>query len=447
MIGTNNEIERSILGAIILEGWAYEVVCNNLKPEIFENTKHQHVYKAIEEVSKKNISIDILTVCQELKNMGKLESIGGGFYVSELTNNVASPANIKEHVAIITQDYLKRALLHHCNVTISKLSERNIDIFEVFEETTNKIKCILDDVTTYNKAFDTFDSMAYDFVQELNDKKSGIIPPSKSTGLKEIDKYGGLNNSDLIYIGARPGMGKTAFMLKMARHCVLIENKPVGFITLEMTSKQLLTRIIASETEINSENIRAGNLTDLEINNIHYKLKNLSENNNILYIDDSVRDFHMIKNKIRQMVKKLKCEEIFVDYLGLIDCDTYQNKQDKLEFMSKEFKMLAKELNVPLIIGSQLSRKIEDRPINDRFPRMSDLRDTGALEQDADQIIFLFRPDYYEVDSITIDGNEINTRGKCFVGYGKNRHGAAETKLVGFKSTTTDFFDLNREEF
>lgn len=434
------KIETAVLGAIILESWAFDMVNGDLKWYCFEDEKNQLIYKAILSLKERKDGVDYLTIAKELKNSGNYETVGGMPYISGLTDRVSSPANIETHARLIIQNYLQRKIKEICQYGLIKISDRGIDVFDIFEELKSKLDNSISDVSG-NKAFDTIESLAGPFLQEINDKKNNIIPPAITYGLFEIDKYGGANNSDLIYIGARPGMGKTAFIIKALRHCVFELNKPAGVFSLEMNSYQLLRRIASAECQINGEDLRTGNVTDHQINEIHKRINELKKAP--LYIDDKTTDIDMLISKAKKMKRDHKIEELIIDYLGFITARGYENnKNAEITHISRKLKGLAKDLDIPVICLAQLSRSIEERKLEDRFPRLSDLRDSGSIEQDADQVLFLFRPDYYGVDKFFLNGREIYTKGRCFISYAKNRHGVIETKLVGFRGEFTEFYNL-----
>lgn len=439
MDDTYQEMENAVLGAIILENWAFDEISADLKPYCFNSEANQHIYQAILDIKAEKGNIDYLLISEKLKAKGLLETVGGGFYIMSLTNKVASASNIESHARLVIEAYLTRKVKEICQRGLIKLSERGIDILEVYEDLKNQIDSSVSDVSG-NKSFDTIGSISSEFLLDIQNKKDGIIPPSINSGLTEVDKYGGFNNSDLIYLGARPGMGKTAFVIKVLRNCALTLKKPCGIFSLEMTSTQLLRRIASVECRINGEELRTGKVSDYQMNQLHARMQEL--NKAPLYIDDKTNDIDMIKNKAKKMKRLHKIELLVIDYLGFIKAKGFRDKNTEITHISRELKELAKELDIPLLVLTQLNRNIEARPLKDRFPQLSDLRDSGSIEQDADQVMFLFRPDYYEVDTFFLNEVELDTKGKCFVSYAKNRHGVNETKLVGFRGEFTEFHNL-----
>jgi len=387
------ELENAVLGAILLESEALELVSSDLKPYCFIADANKHIFQAIIDLKEENEKIDILTVSLKIRSKGLLESMPSNGYIPSLTNNIASASNIESHARLIIEGYLVRKVSEICTQGLIKINDRDYDIFDVYEDLKSKFDNAINDVTG-NKSFDTIESIGDEFLQETNDKKNGLIPKGLPIGLKDLDKYGGFNKSDLIYFGARPGMGKTSFLIKAATNCAFVLNKAVGIFSIEMKSKQLLTRIAAIDCQINSEDLRNGNISDKQINDLHKRINDLKKSK--LYIDDKSRELSVIMSQARRMVKRHNVEEIYIDYLGLIRSKGFKDEYSLLNYVSSELKNLAKELNIPIIVFFQLNRDIEKRPIEKRNPLMSDARGSGAIEQDADQMGMLFRPEYYE---------------------------------------------------
>lgn len=428
------ELEEAVLGAVILERDAYYSVNNILKQDHFYKEQNQLIWKAITTLSNEKTPIDALTISQQLKKTNELEIVGGGYYVMSLTNNIATSANIVTHARIVVQQYIKREIIRLSTLAIANGYEDSTDCFELMESIRKELNILENDVIS-DKDFDTIEKIGDDFLKELEEKRSGLTPPMITSGLREIL---GFANSDSILVAARPGMGKTAFLLRCVREN-LKNNINQGVFTLEMTSKQLLLRIASAECEIDSENLRDGKLTNEEMNKLHLRINELKKSK--LYIDSTASiDIDILCNKARKMKRDYNIQILFIDYLGLITTTKYEGqKTNEVGYVSRKLKQLAKELDIPILPLVQLSRKIEDRKPEDRMPRLSDLRDSGDLEQDADQVIFLFRPQYYGMQSFFIGGNEIDVRGKAFIEYAKNRHGSTLTAMVNFIGKYTDF--------
>jgi len=428
------ELEEAVLGAIILESSAYYAVNTILKQSSFYKEANGLIWKAITQLMDSKSPVDLLTIMQQLKKNEEFELVGGGYYVSSLTNNVATSANIEAHARIVEEQAIKREMIMIATNTISLCYQEKEDCFEVMEGLKTELSNIEKNVIS-DKSFDTISKLGNEFLTELENKRSGLTPPLIKSGLDEL--YG-FANSDSIIVAARPGMGKTAFLLKAARQCIKDKN-PCGIFSIEMSSMQLLTRLASAECEIDSEKIRDGKLENHEMNAIHYKIKELSEAK--LYIDDTASiDIDRLCNKARKMKREHGIKILFIDYLGLITTTHYLGqKTNEVGYISRKIKQLAKELDIPIITLAQLSRKIEERKPEERMPRLSDLRDSGDIEQDADQVIFLFRPQYYKMKTFFLNGQEIDVQGKALIEYAKNRHGSLLTALVRFIGKYTDF--------
>lgn len=436
------ELEEAILGSFMLEPESLEIVVSDLKPHCFYKPENKHIFKAILDLRAEKSKVDIMLVCQQLHKNKQLESVGGSYYVASLTNRIASSANIEHHTRIVIQKYLERKVIALSQRTMTKLYSPGFDVFEVIDELVYDLQNSISEVSN-SKGFDTIKTLRQPFMENLNAIKNRIIEPSIPVGLIEVDKYGGWFKSDLNYIGARPGMGKTAFVVKTLRNCCIDLNKPAGIFSLEMKANQLLTRIASAECKINSEDLRKGNVSDYEVNQLHHRLIELE--NAPLYIDDTSRDINVIITKARKMKREEGIELLVIDYLGFITAKGFRDKNAELTHISRELKALAKELDIPLIVLVQLSRASSKEAL--RFPILTDLRDSGSIEQDADMVMFLFRPDYYYVDNYTHEGVTYETKGKCFIIIAKNRHGVVESKLVGFNGQYTEFYDLPESKY
>lgn len=430
------DLEEAVLGAVILESESYYNVSGFLKVEHFYKEDYSLIWKAIQDLAKSNSPIDILTVSKQLAKNGDLEAVGGSFAVSALTNRIASSTNIEYYARIIVQKFLTRELIMITTNTTANCYRDDQDVFEILEELKNKIKAIEEGING-DKSFKTIKDIGDDYLNELEAKRSGTKPPLISSGLSDL--YG-FANSDSIIVGARPGMGKTAFLLKAVREQIK-KNKPCGVFSLEMSSMQLLNRLASAECEIDSEKLSLGKLESYEMNNVHAKIKELE--NAKLYIDDTpALDIDRLCNKARKLKREYNIEILFIDYLGLITTKHYKDqKTNEIGYISRTIKQLARELDIPIVNLAQLSRKIEERKPEDRMPRLSDLRDSGDIEQDADQVIFIFRPQYYKLNTFMLNGQEVDVRGKAFFEYAKNRHGSLSTVIARFIGKFTDFRD------
>lgn len=449
MIEENNkealELEKGVLGAILLEEYAIEVVEGDLKPDLFTDPANQDICKAILEVRKDKGRIDILSISQKIKAMGKLDAVGGSFYISSLTNRIASSANLEYHLKLLQQLFLVRETIRICQYGVVKGNEFASDGFELIAELTKKFEKAVNELVS-SREFDTIEKVGTEFVQNIEAVRTGVVPPSLTTGLTDLNEAGGFYNSDLIILAARPGMGKTALALKFVRNCVLGLKEACGVFSIEMSTMQLLTRIASAECEIDSERIRmAKNLTNSEMNAIHAKIGELKATP--LYIDPTAAiNIDLLCMKARRMKRLFNIKLLVIDYMQLITTSEYRNdKRLQVGYISNRLKQLAKELDIPIIALSQLSRSVDSRAQDKLMPVLADLRESGDIEQDADQIYFILRPDYYDLSTYMIGGTETPTRGKAIISAAKNRHGSLITILAKFIGQYTDFRDNNSD--
>ena len=438
------ELEEAVLGAMLLEREALSTVIDILSKEAFYKDQNGRVFAAMVELFNRSEPVDILTVTQELKRAGELEIVGGAYYVSSLTNRIASSANIEFHARIVAQKYLQRELIRLSTETIKTAYEDSTDVFELLDETTKNIFEILDsNVRKQHDKMSTLIARAINEIEIASTQKEGLLGvPSGFTSLDRIT--GGWQKSDLHILAARPGMGKTAFVVTMAKNAAVEFNKSVAIFSLEMSSLQLVKRLISSETEISQDKILKGNLDNHEFVQLNERIKKLSTAP--LYIDDTpALSIFELRAKARRLKENQKVELIIIDYLQLMSGgpDGRGNREQEISTISRGLKSLAKELDIPIIALSQLSRQVENRPGASKRPQLSDLRESGAIEQDADMVMFIYRPEYY---GLTEDENNEPTRGKAEVIIAKNRHGALETVKLRFIGQFAKFADLDYSE-
>lgn len=438
------DLEEAVLGAMLLEREALSTVIDILSPEAFYKEQNGKVFAAMVDLFNRSEPVDILTVTQELKRKGELELVGGAYYVSALTNRIASSANIEFHARIVAQKYLQRELIRLSTETIRVAYEDSTDVFELLDETTKNIFEILDsNVRKQHDKMSTLIAKAIGEIEVASNTKEGLLGvPSGFTSLDRIT--GGWQKSDLLILAARPGMGKTAFVVTMAKNAAVEFNKPVAIFSLEMSSLQLVKRLISSETEIAQDKILKGNLDNHEFVQLNERIKKLSTAP--LYIDDTpALSVFELRAKARRLKENQKVELIIIDYLQLMSGgkDAKGNREQEISNISRNLKSLSKELEIPIIALSQLSRQVENRPGGSKRPQLSDLRESGAIEQDADMVMFIYRPEYYGLE---IDENNEPTRGKAELIIAKNRHGALETVKLRFIGQYAKFSDLDYSE-
>lgn len=390
MIGSI-EIENLILGAILLESECLPLVLGICKKEYFYLRQNMIVYQAIETLYNSKCAVDIMTVTQEVKQMGRLEDIGGAYYISSLTNRIASSMNIESHIKILHQFYILRQLNILGHKLISGTEAQNADAFEVIEKITETITELTSFTTKkFRRVGDIFNQM----INEINEVIEKGLPTGIMTNLRNLDNQtGGWQNGDLIVIAARPGMGKTAIALQFAKFPAYNQNSPVAIFSLEMQDTQLVGRLAASDSDISSTKINQKKVNRYELSSIGAACKKLIDAP--IFIDDTP-GLSLAELRIRAITlhREQKLKLIIADYLQLMSGDERQREQE-VAMISRGLKGLAKELNIPVIALSQLSRKVEERA--DKRPMLSDLRESGAIEQDADMVCFLFRPEYYDM--------------------------------------------------
>lgn len=439
------DFEKLVIGTFLIDKKGLDYSIDLLQPDVFYDPRHQAIFAAILKLYESNHPVDLMTVIQELKKEEKLNLAGGDHYIIELTLGVSSSAHIEYHVRVILEKYILRSLINVSANVIDSSYKESTDVFELLDKAEQSFFEITNG--TIKKGFDTANSLvkqAIETIKSLRDKEglSGI--PS---GFKDIDKEtGGWQNSDLIIIAARPAMGKTAFLLSMARNIAVQHKIPLALFSLEMASVQLITRMIASETGISSEKLRKGQMSDEEWERL---FTNVSELENApLYIDEtpslSVFDF---RAKCRRLVMQHGVKIIMVDYLQLMTANSGGkgggNREQEIAMISRSLKAIAKELNVPVIALSQLSRTVETRP--GKRPQLSDLRESGAIEQDADIVSFIFRPEYYKITTWDNDepGMETGTENQAELIIAKHRNGATADVRLSFFKNIAKFADLD----
>ncbi|MBJ6144913.1 replicative DNA helicase [Hymenobacter sp. BT559] len=435
------EMEAAVLGALMLEKDALTTVVDILKPVSFYKEGHQRIYKAISNLFDKSEPIDQLTVVQELREMGELEAAGGVGYVAGLTMHINSAANIEAHARVILEAAIKRELIRTATDILRDAYEETTDVFELLDSTEKNIFQVSED--NMRKGVDSMQDLMVKAIKELEEKKhqkDGLT--GVPTGFSALDRVtSGWQPSDLVIVAARPGMGKTAFVVSAMRNAAVDFKKPVAIFSLEMSSLQLVNRLISAEAELDSEKIKKGNLADYEWSQLNHKISSLSTAP--IYIDDtpalSIRE---LRAKCRRLKSQHDIQLIIIDYLQLMsgnDGGKGGNREQEIASISRALKGIAKELNVPVIALSQLSRSVETRG-GDKKPQLSDLRESGSIEQDADMVIFLYRPEYYKITEDEM-GNPTQGMGEVIIA--KHRNGSLETVQLKFIGRFTKFADLD----
>ena len=438
-------LEQAVLGALMLDKDAVAVVIDILRPESFYVEAHKEIYKGICKLFEESNPVDLLTVAEVLKKLGVLETIGGPYYLMELTNRVASAANVEYHARIVAQKFIQRELIRISTETIRDAYEDTTDVFDLLDKAEQNLFSITQQNLNRNYlGMDTLVKMAVKQLEETAQKEEGLT--GVPSGFVALDRLtSGWQPSDLIIVAARPGMGKTSFTLAIARNAAIDFNKQVAFFSLEMSSIQLVNRLISMETEIPSDRLRQGRLKEYQWQQLYTQVERLS--NIPIYIDDTPGiSIFELRAKCRRMKMQHDIQLIIVDYLQLMTIDHNNNRgnrEQEISAISRSLKGLAKELNVPVIALSQLSRAVEVRGGSKR-PQLSDLRESGAIEQDADIVSFIYRPEYYQILEDE-EGNSLEGIGEIIVA--KHRNGSLNTVQLKWDSQFARFSNLGDETF
>ncbi|MEO8240555.1 MAG: replicative DNA helicase [Flavobacterium sp.] len=437
------DLEEAVLGAMMIDKKGVDDVIDILQPDAFYKDSHKYIFEAIIQLFTETQPIDLLTVSAQLKKNGKLELAGGDFYLIQLTQKIASSAHIEFHSRIILQKFIQRSLIRISSEIIEASYDETTDVFDLLDQAESKLY----EVTQGNikRSSETAQSLVLQAKKRIEEiaKQEGLS--GVETGFTNLDKLtSGWQPSDLIIIAARPAMGKTAFVLSMARNMAIDFGHPVALFSLEMASVQLITRLISSETGLSSEKLRTGKLEPHEWEMLSTKVKNLEKAP--LFIDDTPSlSIFDLRAKCRRLVSQHGIKIIIVDYLQLMTAGGNGkgggNREQEISTISRNLKALAKELNVPVIALSQLSRAVETRGSSKR-PLLSDLRESGAIEQDADIVSFLYRPEYYKIDEWD-DDEQSPTAGQAEIMIAKHRNGGIENVRLKFIGHLGKFDNLD----
>lgn len=438
------ELEEAVLGALMLEKDAYSIVSEILKPESFYEKSHQMIYSSIVDLAASQRPIDMLTVTEQLKKRGELDLVGGPFYIAQLTSRVASSAHIEYHSRIIAQKYLARELISFTSHVQTKAFDETIDVDDLMQEAEGKLfeisqRNVKKDTTQINPII----KEAIELLQTAASRDTGLS--GLRTGFDGLDKItSGWQNSDLIIIAARPAMGKTAFVLSMAKNMAVNNGSPVALFSLEMSNVQLVNRLIVNVCEIPGEKIKSGQLAPYEWEQLDFKIKELYDAP--IFVDDtpSLSVFEL-RTKARRLVREHGIKCVIIDYLQLMNASgmNFGSREQEVSMISRSLKGLAKELNIPIIALSQLNRGVENRQGHEgKRPQLADLRESGAIEQDADMVCFIHRPEYYK---ITEDERGNSLIGLAEIIIAKHRNGATGDVRLRFKNEFAKFMNLEED--
>jgi replicative DNA helicase len=440
------DVERAVLGALLIDKDAYAVVCELLYPESFYEPRNQYIFAAVRDLAMNEKPIDVLTVTEQLARNGKLEEAGGPAYIAEISSRVASSAHIDYHARIVAQKFLARQLIQYTSDIQTKAFDETIDVDELMQQAEGSLfelsqKNMKKDYTQIDPVVKT----ALDVLSKAASNKGALT--GVPTGYHKLDDItSGWQASDLVIIAGRPAMGKTSFALSLAKNVAVGYQVPIAFFSLEMSNVQLVNRLISNVCEIQGSKILSGQLTDDEWDRLDKRVNNLM--GAPIYIDDTPGlSVFELRTKARRLVREKGVKLIMIDYLQLMNANgmRFSSRQEEVSTISRSLKGLAKELDIPILALSQLNRGVESRDgIDGKRPQLSDLRESGAIEQDADMVLFVHRPEYYHIYD---DGKGNDLRGKAEIVIAKHRKGATGIILLNFRGEYTRFENLEDANF
>ena len=432
------EVERAVLGALMNDRDAYAVVCEILSPESFYEQRNQLIYSAIRDLSLAEKPVDVLTVTDELERQGSLDKVGGAIYIADLSNKVASSANIEYHARIIAHKFPARQLISFASEIETKAFDGSMDIDDLMQEAEGSLfelsrRNMKKDYTQIDPVI----SNAVEVIQKAAANKDGLT--GVPTGYHKLDNItSGWQASDLVIIAGRPAMGKTSFALSMAKNIAADYKVPMAFFSLEMSNVQLVNRLISNCCEIQGSKILNGQLKPDEWERLDKRLNNLI--GSPLYVDDTPGlSVFELRTKARRLVRDHGVKIIMIDYLQLMNANgmRFSSRQEEVSTISRSLKQIAKELDIPILALSQLNRGVESREgLEGKRPQLSDLRESGAIEQDADMVLFVHRPEYYHIYQ---DENGRDLHGMAQIIIAKHRKGATGDVLLNFRGEFTRF--------
>ena len=443
------DLEEAVLGAIMLEKSAFDTVIEILKPECFYVDAHQRIFRAMQSLAQKSMPIDLLTVVEELRTKEELELVGGPYYVTKLTNAVVSSANVETHSRIILQKFIQRDLIRISGEVISDAYEDSTDVFDLLDEAESKLFEITNN--HLRKNFDSIDTVLVKTIQRIEDMRNRQEDiTGVPSGFPSLDRITyGWQPTDLVILAARPSVGKTAFALNLARNAALHATKPtpIAFFSFEMSAGQLVQRILSAESEIWLEKIARGKMEEHEMQQLYRNGIQRLQNAPIFIDDTPALNIFELRAKCRRLKNKHNVSLIIIDYLQLMSGTgdkRSSNREQEISTISRNLKGLAKELGIPIIALSQLSREVEKRKEGDKMPQLSDLRESGAIEQDADMVMFLYRPEYY---NITANEFGESNKGETHVRIAKHRNGSLETIKLRALLHIQKFTEMEGDDF
>lgn len=435
------DLEEAVLGAIMIEREAMIDIADFLRPEAFYQEANKKIYEVIQQLNVSNQPIDILTVTAAMRKAGTLQIIGGAYYITNLTSRVVSAANIETHARLIQQMYIKRELIRTSTTIITECYSDEVDVFDLLSQSEYEKDELLQSITTRKEISNSelFEKTLKKMIIQKENKQGVTGVPS---GFTDVDRVtGGWQKSDLIIVAARPGMGKTSFVLQNALNASFDYDVCGAFFSLEMSMEQLMRKQLAIMCDIPLEKFRKNTLSDSEWQTIHHMSGRIAAAK-IHWDDTPSISLIELCAKVRRLKKKFDIQYVIIDYLQLMVSkgNKNSNREQEISSISRGLKGLAKELGIPVIALSQLSRQVEQRAGHNKRPMLSDLRESGAIEQDADMVIFIYRPEYYGIEE---DENGESTDGMAEVIIAKHRNGETDEIPIKFSKKTTGFFDVD----
>jgi len=436
------EIEQAALAAMLLDKDAVSLAIEKIDESYFYKNSHRHIFTAMIELANSHAEIDLLSITEKLKTKGVFDEVGGTSYLTEIINSTPSSVNIEHYLDVIKEKALSRLLIKECDIIINKSYEQNEEIDELLDYAERKIFVISE--KRIKKSFEQVRPLllrSFERIEKLaHSTGSGIT--GVATGYSKLDEMtAGLQPSDLAILAGRPSMGKTAFALNIARNAAVDYGLPVGLFSLEMSSDALVTRLLCTEARVNQMSVRTGKLNKDEMNRLTHNIDIILDAP--IFIDDSPSmNVLELQAKARRLKAEKNVQLIIVDYLQLMEGHKGENRQQEITHISRSIKGIAKELEIPVLALSQLSRAVEQRD-KSKKPQLSDLRESGAIEQDADLVMFVYRPEYYGIGEFEDTGQ--STHNVCEIIIGKQRNGPTGSLRLTFlkefgKFADPDFF-------
>jgi replicative DNA helicase len=432
----NIELEQNILGSLLIDKNVIPLVIGLLKEEVFYDLKHQRIFRTLNDMYNRNIAIDITTVAQMMSNEQSLSEVGGAYYLSKLTDSIVRTNHLNTHIAMAVDLYKKRQAYFLFKQSEVECLDMESEVIDLLSTVNSKVIALQEFGNIYEK---TIDQIVLSVIEKRDIAQKGELL-GYNTGFTDLNHtIAGWCKPDMIIVAARPGAGKTAMMLSSIYHLAILNSVPTAIFSLEMSSEQLVERLESIVSKVPLKRLRTNNLNDYE------KVEVMKADDKLIqapiYIEDTGGiSIQQLRAKATVMKQKYGIKVIFIDYLQLMTANSKQNqnREQEVSTISRSLKALAKELEVPIIALSQLSRRVEERA--DKMPQLSDLRESGSLEQDADIVIMLMRPSYYEMtEPVTIGGKEYNSESLVICKVEKNRHGVTKNIPLRFIGETVTF--------